>query len=253
MGQIPNKKYHVSDDGKVFRVNEDGSFTEMGNIEESFAEKNRTTPETTNSIPPSPPNFDPDNYKENYNDYEEEEEPRKSKKWLWILLILIIAGGGLALLVLPNLMGNYNKGYYQNDNYLINNSGDNSIQMEDTIAPAAAEEAVWDYPTPAEAAEETEAAPAEAEEAPAEEAEAAAWFGNYEGRTYEYGSYYYIYFYDNGQCDIYYANGDYLDSGSYYPGGDYIAFNNFNAWPNESVSLYPNDSFYYNGCTFYRY
>lgn len=32
MGQEP-KKYHVSDDGKVYRVNEDGSFTELGNAE----------------------------------------------------------------------------------------------------------------------------------------------------------------------------------------------------------------------------
>lgn len=33
MGQQP-KKYHVTDEGIVYRVNEDGSFTEMGNAEE---------------------------------------------------------------------------------------------------------------------------------------------------------------------------------------------------------------------------
>lgn len=32
MGQQPNK-YHVTDEGTVYRVNEDGSFTEMGNAE----------------------------------------------------------------------------------------------------------------------------------------------------------------------------------------------------------------------------
>lgn len=32
MGQQINK-YHVSDDGNIFKVNEDGSFTGMGNVE----------------------------------------------------------------------------------------------------------------------------------------------------------------------------------------------------------------------------
>lgn len=31
MGQMPNK-YHITDDGKVFRVNEDGSFSEIGDV-----------------------------------------------------------------------------------------------------------------------------------------------------------------------------------------------------------------------------
>lgn len=33
MGQQPNK-YHITDDGKVFRINDDGSFTSVGNIED---------------------------------------------------------------------------------------------------------------------------------------------------------------------------------------------------------------------------
>ncbi|MCM1449480.1 MAG: sel1 repeat family protein [Clostridiales bacterium] len=33
MGQEP-KKYHISDNGDIFKVNEDGSFTELGNAEE---------------------------------------------------------------------------------------------------------------------------------------------------------------------------------------------------------------------------
>lgn len=32
MGQVQNK-YHISDDGKVYKVNDDGSFTSMGNVE----------------------------------------------------------------------------------------------------------------------------------------------------------------------------------------------------------------------------
>lgn len=248
MGQIPNKKYHVSDDGNVFRVNEDGSFTEMGNIEESFAEKTGTAPETTGSIPP-PPYFGPDKYNE--YEYEEEEEPRKSKKWVWILLILIIVGGGLALLILPNLMGNYNKGYYQDDNHLINKSGDNSVQMDEAAVRGAVEEAARDYAAPAEA----EAA-VETQAAPAEEASTYAWFGNYEGRAYyysgEYGGYFAIYFYDNGQCDIYDADDYLLDSGYYTPYGDYITMSGFNNWPNDTVTLYSDDVFWYNGFRFIR-
>ncbi len=34
MGQLNPNKYHISDDGKVYRINEDGSFTELGNAEE---------------------------------------------------------------------------------------------------------------------------------------------------------------------------------------------------------------------------
>lgn len=33
MGQGP-KKYHISDDGQVYRINDDGSFTSVGNIED---------------------------------------------------------------------------------------------------------------------------------------------------------------------------------------------------------------------------
>lgn len=32
MGQVQNK-YHISNDGSVYKVNEDGSFTSMGNVE----------------------------------------------------------------------------------------------------------------------------------------------------------------------------------------------------------------------------
>lgn len=38
MGTNPNK-YHISDDGKVYRINEDGSFTSLGNIEDRTEHK----------------------------------------------------------------------------------------------------------------------------------------------------------------------------------------------------------------------
>lgn len=36
MGQIDNKKYHITDDGKIFRINPDSTFTELGNIENDY-------------------------------------------------------------------------------------------------------------------------------------------------------------------------------------------------------------------------
>ena len=33
MGQLPNK-YHISDDGKIYKINDDGSFTLVGNIDD---------------------------------------------------------------------------------------------------------------------------------------------------------------------------------------------------------------------------
>lgn len=38
MGETP-KKYHVTDEGDVFRINEDGSFTSMGNAEKMYEPK----------------------------------------------------------------------------------------------------------------------------------------------------------------------------------------------------------------------
>lgn len=35
-------KYHISDDGEVFRVNQDGSFSSMGNVEEQSIRCNAT-------------------------------------------------------------------------------------------------------------------------------------------------------------------------------------------------------------------
>ena len=34
MGELNSKKYHITDEGKVFRVNNDGTYTELGNAED---------------------------------------------------------------------------------------------------------------------------------------------------------------------------------------------------------------------------
>lgn len=57
MGQQSNK-FHVSDDGKIFRINEDGSFTELGNAndlhtpKEEHTVKEPTSYYNNGSIPP---------------------------------------------------------------------------------------------------------------------------------------------------------------------------------------------------------
>ncbi len=38
MGQQTNK-YHTSDDGKIFRINDDGSFTNIGNVTDVYEVK----------------------------------------------------------------------------------------------------------------------------------------------------------------------------------------------------------------------
>lgn len=54
MGENP-KKYHVTDDGDVYRVNEDGSFTSMGNAENMSS---ATQTEQTKSQSPKPSSID---------------------------------------------------------------------------------------------------------------------------------------------------------------------------------------------------
>ncbi|MDE6340010.1 MAG: hypothetical protein K2K97_09525 [Muribaculaceae bacterium] len=59
MGQEP-KKFHVSDDGKIFRINEDGSFTELGNANdlntpEEEMNKNQHNINQTSSTETPPP------------------------------------------------------------------------------------------------------------------------------------------------------------------------------------------------------
>lgn len=50
MGETP-KKYHVTDEGDVFRINEDGSFTSMGNAEKMSEQKTEETKAEQDSVP----------------------------------------------------------------------------------------------------------------------------------------------------------------------------------------------------------
>lgn len=53
MGQQPNK-YHISNDGKVFRINEDGSFTSVGNVEDLERKPSDASADRAPSIPHPP-------------------------------------------------------------------------------------------------------------------------------------------------------------------------------------------------------
>lgn len=79
MGQVQNK-YHISNDGEVYKVNEDGSFTSMGNIENLQNVSDNNYGGNTNK--PQASSLDPKNtkkstwWKKNYN-------------WLWVTNIVI--------------------------------------------------------------------------------------------------------------------------------------------------------------------
>lgn len=82
MGQQPNK-YLISDDGKVYRVNRDGSFTQIGNVED-LEMKPTTSP--VDKMPPIPNVTSTDSsaakvgwWKRNYN-------------WLWSSTLILFIG-----------------------------------------------------------------------------------------------------------------------------------------------------------------
>lgn len=91
MGQDQGK-YHISKDGKVFRINEDGSFTELGNAED--LEKSKINIVTNN-------NKDP-----------------KSIKWkLFVCGIILIIAGLVIPPLLMQIFENDNKTDYVDDSY----------------------------------------------------------------------------------------------------------------------------------------
>jgi len=83
MGQDINKKYHITDDGEVFRINDDGSFTSMGNAEKM----------TSKVVEPSPKPLSP--------------ATKKNNRILIILLLFIIfgLGGGIIYFLLRDDKG----------------------------------------------------------------------------------------------------------------------------------------------------
>lgn len=90
MGQQPNK-YHISDEGIIYRVNEDGSFTSVGNVED-IEKKPSSTSE--NKMPPPIPtpavktsgSSEVGWWIRNYN-------------WLWLITLVIFIGWFISCLL----------------------------------------------------------------------------------------------------------------------------------------------------------
>ncbi len=80
MGQQPNK-YHISDDGNVYKINEDGSYTLIGNIE-TIERKISANP--INNIDP--------NLTSNIKTSKSVKLKRKKRNyiWLWITMLVLL-------------------------------------------------------------------------------------------------------------------------------------------------------------------
>ena len=79
MGQLPNK-YHITDEGKVFRINDDGSFTKVGNIEDIETKPSDNESEIKTSV--GKVQVDPPKvswWNRNYN-------------WLWAITLFFLLG-----------------------------------------------------------------------------------------------------------------------------------------------------------------
>lgn len=104
MGQLPkkyhiHKKYHISDDGDVYRVNDDGSFTALGNIEEGLSKTHNglATEHNESSATATPPVKSTVNYNDRDHNEEFEKKPRHGRNTVkWIIAILILAAIGVA-------------------------------------------------------------------------------------------------------------------------------------------------------------
>lgn len=81
MGQLPNK-YHISDDGSVNKINDDGSFTYVGNIEELPL---GTT--INKSGPPPIPGF-----KDEQDASNNKGRGRRNYSWLWVTTLVVFIG-----------------------------------------------------------------------------------------------------------------------------------------------------------------
>lgn len=82
MGQQPNK-YHISDDGKVYRINEDGSFTSVGNIEDIEMKSSATS---ADKMPPNPTST------VKRTNTSEVEWWKRDYNYLWVLNLAVFIG-----------------------------------------------------------------------------------------------------------------------------------------------------------------
>lgn len=158
MGEI-QKKYHIGDDGKVYRVNEDGSFTEMGNIEDNVVLDRSTTEAKKAAAQPKNAAAEAKKaaFKKKIADSGMKEpekvtsgtQPKKSHKGCIItIIIFLLVVAGIVIFNLDNL------GFYDNNRHQEQDLLD-SIRITNEYVSQAAIEAATEAKT--EAAPDTTA------------------------------------------------------------------------------------------------
>ncbi len=112
MGNLEGKKYHITDEGDVYRINDDGSFTSMGNAE-NISENSPRTPRGLDSQ-------DTDTEKKPTKAFPEK---KKSRKYLWIFAcaFLLIVGVGM-LFLFQQSMGSRTKASTSTDSIAVSTS-----------------------------------------------------------------------------------------------------------------------------------
>lgn len=142
MGETP-KKYHVTDDGDVFRINEDGSFTSMGNAEKMYEPKDEDGGRTARQAETGVENKAP------VKPFAETESRKRG--WIYVAAVVAVLVALACFLILQ-------RGYADSDS---------GVEYVDSV-PVAMEETAAETPVEEAAAEEV-AAEAVAAEVPAEE------------------------------------------------------------------------------------
>lgn len=122
MGENP-KKYHVTDEGDVYRINDDGSFTSMGN-----AEKMSNSTQTEQAVQPSPElSF--------HNKPIKPYDTKKRKVLVIVGIILLFLLGGISL-------------FYIFDNPQISNIAREEIISTDTVKTSIIDEPISEIEQP---------------------------------------------------------------------------------------------------------
>ncbi len=112
MGQQP-KKYHIANDGSIYKVNDDGSFTLVGNIDDIDKLHSKSSVDAISSksasIGKTSDNINKGWLKRNYN-------------WLWLTTLVIFIGWFISCLSCscpnyPIYEGGYIVNYYYVDNF----------------------------------------------------------------------------------------------------------------------------------------
>lgn len=133
MGQ-ETKKYHITDDGKIYKINDDGSFTELGNAENLNSDKQSAAPE---------PKLEPDPELQSYYNFD---PPKKNGalKWILIASCILIVFVTLAIIIMSrHRESGYDYDEEQSDEWVA------EAASIDSVSAAAAEEPAYSYAAPA--------------------------------------------------------------------------------------------------------